>query len=95
LLENHVKHRDDEGAEADAAIMPAKTGVPTARRLAMPAPSAMTSGNRPKIKAKLVIITGRNRSRAPSIVRLQEVARDVDAFQGTGTEIAGVMMPSP
>ena len=51
----------------EAAIMPPNTGVPTARRLAAPAPTAMTSGSRPRMKAKLVIITGRKRSRAPSI----------------------------
>lgn len=44
-----------------AAIMPPKTSVPTALRLRVPAPSAMTSGARPKMKAKLVIITGRKR----------------------------------
>ena len=49
-----------------AASMPPNTGVPTARRLAAPAPSAMTRGSRPRMKAKLVIITGRKRSRAPS-----------------------------
>ena len=38
--------------------MPPNTGVPTARRLAAPAPVAMTSGTRPRMKAKLVIITG-------------------------------------
>jgi hypothetical protein len=42
----------------------------------MPAPSAMTNGSRPKMNAKLVIITGRNRSRAPSI------AESEDAFAG-------------
>ena len=46
--------------------MPPNTGVPTARRLAAPAPSAITSGSRPRMKAKLVIITGRKRRRAPS-----------------------------
>ena len=50
-----------------AAIMPPNTGVPTARRLAAPAPAAITSGSRPRMKAKLVIITGRKRSRAPSM----------------------------
>ena len=51
----------------EAASMPPNTGVPTARRLAAPAPAAITSGTRPRMKAKLVIITGRKRSRAPSI----------------------------
>jgi hypothetical protein len=50
---------------AEAAIMPPNTAVPTARRLAAPAPTAMTSGSRPRMKAKLVISTGRMRSRAP------------------------------
>ena len=58
--------------KTDAAIMPPNTGVPTARRLAAPAPCAMTSGNRPKMKAKLVIITGRKRSRAPSIAGVED-----------------------
>ena len=51
----------------DAAIMPPKTGVPTAWRVAAPAPRAMTSGNSPKTKAKLVIITGRKRKPAASM----------------------------
>ena len=41
--------------------MPPNTGVPTAWRVMAPAPSAMTRGNSPKMNAKLVIITGRNR----------------------------------
>ena len=51
----------------EAAIMPPNTGVPTARRLSAPAPSATTSGSRPRMKAKLVMITGRKRNRAPSM----------------------------
>ncbi len=50
-----------------AASMPPNTGLPTARRLIEPAPLAITSGTRPAMKAKLVIITGRKRSHAPSI----------------------------
>src|SRR5436305_336301 len=46
--------------------MPPNTGVPTARRLSAPAPVAMTKGSRPNMKAKLVIMTGRKRSLAPS-----------------------------
>ena len=51
----------------DAAIMPQNTGVPTARRLISEAPVAITNGSRPRMKAKLVIITARNRSLAPRI----------------------------
>ncbi len=47
--------------------MPPNTAVPTPRRLNMPAPVAITSGIRPAMNAKLVIITARKRSRAPSI----------------------------
>jgi DNA-binding transcriptional LysR family regulator len=46
--------------KSEAAIIPPKTGVPTARRVIAPAPLAMTRGSSPRIKAKLVIITGRN-----------------------------------
>jgi hypothetical protein len=49
-----------------AAIMPPKTGVPTAWRDKAAAPSAQTSGTRPRIKAMEVIITARNRILAPS-----------------------------
>ena len=47
--------------------MPPKTVVPTPRRLSMPAPCAKTSGTRPAMKAKLVIITARKRSLAPVV----------------------------
>jgi len=50
-----------------APIMPANTGVPTFRRASMLGPTATTSGCRPRKKAKLVIITGRKRNRAPSL----------------------------
>lgn len=48
----------------DAAIMPPNTAVPTARCVAAPAPPAITSGIRPQMKAKEVIITARKRSAA-------------------------------
>ena len=51
---------------SDAASMPPKTGVPTARRDAEAAPVAMISGTRPRMKATEVIITARKRKRAPS-----------------------------
>ena len=51
----------------EAASMPPKTGVPMARLVVAPAPTAITIGYRPRMKAKLVIITGRNRRRAPAI----------------------------
>ncbi len=47
--------------------MPQNTGVPTARRLISEAPSAITSGSRPRMNARLVIMTARNRSREPRI----------------------------
>ncbi len=49
-----------------AAIMPAKTGVPTECRLNLAAPVAVTSGTSPRTNATEVIITARNRVRAPS-----------------------------
>ena len=52
---------------SEAASMPPNTGVPTARRESMAAPVAVISGTRPSTKAMEVIITARNRSRAPSI----------------------------
>jgi hypothetical protein len=49
---------------ADAASMPPNTAVPTLRRLAALAPTAMTNGRRPARKEIAVIITARNRKRA-------------------------------
>ena len=46
--------------------MPANTGVPTSRRLISAAPRAITSGTNPRMNANDVIITARNRVRAPS-----------------------------
>ncbi len=51
---------------SDAASMPPKTGQPTAWRDSAAAPDAVISGTRPRMKAKDVIITARNRIRAPS-----------------------------
>ena len=51
----------------EPSIISAWRIVPTAWRVTAPAPLAMTSGKSPKMKAKLVIITGRKRSAAPSI----------------------------
>src|SRR5438094_513749 len=50
----------------DAASMPPNTGVPTSRRASCEGPRAMTRGSNPRMNAKEVIITGRNRSLAPS-----------------------------
>jgi hypothetical protein len=47
--------------------MPPNTRMPMARRLGALGSTAITSGSRPRMKAKLVIITGRKRSRAPSV----------------------------
>ena len=52
---------------AVAAIMPPNTAVPTPRRVSMATPVAKTSGARPSTKARLVIMTGRMRMRAPAI----------------------------
>src|ERR1700676_3218358 len=46
----------------EAKIMPPNTGVPTSRRASCEAPTATTSGSRPRMKANDVIITGRKRS---------------------------------
>ena len=50
-----------------ATIIPANTAVPTARRLFIAVPCATTSGISPRIKAIEVIITARNRIRAPRV----------------------------
>ena len=46
--------------------MPPKTTVPRARRLAAPAPEAPSSGTTPMMKAKEVMMMGRNRRRVAS-----------------------------
>ena len=46
---------------SEANSMPPNTAVPTARRVSIAAPVAVTSGTSPRMKAKLVIITGRKR----------------------------------
>jgi len=51
----------------EAKIMPPNTGVPTLRRASCEAPTAITSGRSPRMKASDVIITGRKRRRAPSV----------------------------
>ena len=50
-----------------AASMPPSTPVPIDRRLAAPAPVAITSGSTPRMKAIEVIMMGRKRSLAASI----------------------------
>ncbi len=47
--------------------MPPKTGVPTSRLASWEAPVAITKGSRPSMNANEVIMTGRNRRRAPSV----------------------------
>lgn len=71
-LEHDIERRNIPRSEA--ASMPPATPVPTARRLSMPAPSAVTSGISPTMKAKLVIITARKRVRAPSTAASTMVA---------------------
>ena len=46
--------------------MPAKTAVPSVRRISAPAPWAITNGNTPRMNAKDVITIGRSRTRAAS-----------------------------
>ncbi len=48
----------------EAESMPPNTGVPTSRRAKREGPTATTSGSKPRMNAKDVIITGRNRNRA-------------------------------
>ena len=55
----------------DAEIMPPNTGVATSRRASCAA-RADDQRHRPRMKAKDVIITGRNRSRAPSVAASQQ-----------------------
>ena len=50
-----------------AAIMPPITPVPTAMRLAAPAPLAITSGTMPRMKASEVMMIGRRRNLAASL----------------------------
>jgi Zinc-binding dehydrogenase len=47
--------------------MPPNAAVSTARRVSVAAPVAATSGTRPRMNAKLVIITGRKRRRVPIV----------------------------
>ena len=53
-------------AMAVAAAMPEITAVPICRLAKPPAPDAFQRGSKPKMKAKDVMSTGRNRSFAPS-----------------------------
>ncbi len=53
---------------AVAAIMPPATPVPTAMRLAAPAPRATSSGTIPSTKASEVMIMGRRRNFTAAIV---------------------------
>ena len=52
--------------------MPLNTAVPSERRISAPAPTAMTSGTTPKMKANDVIRIGRSRSRDASSVASTE-----------------------
>jgi hypothetical protein len=45
----------------EARIIPRNTGLPTLRRASSEASLAITKGHNPRMKAKDVIITGRNR----------------------------------
>ena len=73
----------------DAAIMPPNTGVPTAWRVAAPAPCAITSGKSPRMNAKLVIITGRNLRPAASMA----AGFDVFPQRRCSTANATIRMP--
>jgi len=48
--------------------MPANTAVPSVRRISAPAPSEITSGTTPRMKANDVITIGRSRSRQAASV---------------------------
>src|SRR5436309_168230 len=48
--------------------MPAKTAVPSVRRISAPAPSDTISGTTPRMNAKLVMMIGRSRSLTASSV---------------------------
>ena len=54
--------------------MPPNTAVPTARWVAAPAPEAITSGTRPRMKANDVIITARKRRLAAVVAAVDDVA---------------------
>ena len=71
-LERHVERRYGKIPRKDAKIMPPNTGVPTSRRASSRGAVATTSGYSPRMKAKEVIMTGRKRSRAPSIAACEQ-----------------------
>ena len=73
----------------EATIMRPNTGVPTSRRASSEAPVAITSGNRPRMKANEVIITGRNRSRTKAAVNNQGLTRNHgQGFPGAPRSVA-------
>ena len=53
--------------------MPPNTAVPTARWVAAPAPEAITSGTRPRMKANDVIMTARKRRSAAVVAAVDDV----------------------
>src|SRR5437899_8648914 len=61
-----------------AAIIPPNTAVPTALWVAAPAPVAITSGTRPNMEAKDVIITAQNLSAAASVAACTQKRQDQD-----------------
>ena len=51
----------------DAVSMPPNTGVPPSRRASWDGPTAMTSGNSPRMNVQDVIIAGWKRSLHPMV----------------------------
>lgn len=74
-LEYDIEHRHEQHARNVDVIIPPNTAVPSARRLAAPAPSATTSGYTPRMNAKDVIRIGRKRNRAASTPHRRSTAR--------------------
>ena len=79
----------------DAQIMPPKTGVPTFRRASREGPSATTKGSSPRMNAKDVIITGRNRSLAPSVAASSNGMPSAAAFLGEFHDENAVLRRQP
>jgi hypothetical protein len=65
--------------------MPLKTAAPSDRRISAPAPSAMTSGTTPRMKANDVIRIGRSRSRHASVVASRSGLPSWDSCRANST----------
>ena len=72
-----------------AAIIPPITPVPTAIRLAAPAPLASTSGTMPIVKASEVMMIGRRRKRAAALTAsMRERPRSSSSMANSTIRIA-------